>query len=81
MQSQLANQQAGLTAGQANQNAALSTQALARNSGLSAAQSNQNTRLSQNTTLLDALARADQLQQQAERITEVQGAALSRLVS
>jgi len=67
MQSQLANQQAGLTAGQANQNAALSTQALARNSGLSAAQSNQNTRLSQNTTLLDALARADQLQQQADQ--------------
>lgn len=67
MQSQLANQNAGLTAGQANQNAALSTQALARNSGLSAAQSNQNTRLSQNTSLLDALARADQLQQQADQ--------------
>ena len=65
MQSQLANQQAGLTAGQANQNAALQTQALARNSGLTAAQANQQTRLSQNTTLLDALAKADQLQQQA----------------
>jgi len=65
MQSQLANQNAGLTAGQANQNAALQTQALARQSGLTAAQANQNTRLSQNTTLLDALAKADQLQQQA----------------
>jgi hypothetical protein len=65
MQSQLANQNAGLTAGQANQNAALQTQALARNSGLTAAQANQNTRLSQNTTLLDALSKADQLQQQA----------------
>ncbi len=67
MQSQLANQAAGLTAGQANQNAALQTQALARNSGLTAAQANQQTRLSQNTTLLDALAKADQLQQQASQ--------------
>jgi hypothetical protein len=65
MQSQFANQNAGLTAGQANQNAALTTQALARNSGLTAAQANQQTRLSQNTTLLDAIAKADQLQQQA----------------
>lgn len=65
LQAQLANQNAGLTAGQANLGAALQTQNLARTSGLTAAQANQSTRLSQNTTLLDALARADQLQQQA----------------
>lgn len=65
LQAQLANQNAGLTGGQANLNAALQTQNLARTSGLQAAQANQATRLSQNTTLLDALARADQLQQQA----------------
>jgi hypothetical protein len=65
LQAQLANQNAGLTAGQANLGAALQTQNLSRNSGLTAAQSNQQTRLSQNTTILDALAKADQLQQQA----------------
>ncbi len=65
LQAQLANQAAGLQAGQSNQNAALQTQQLGRTTGLSAAQSNQATRAAQNQQLLDAFARADQLQQQA----------------
>jgi len=59
------NQGAGLTAGQANLQAALATQQLGRQTGLSAAQANQQTRLAQNQALLDAAARADQLAQQA----------------
>ncbi len=67
MQAQLANQSAGLRAGEANLGAALTTQNLGRTSGLTAAQANQGTRLSQNTTLLDSLAKADQLKQQADQ--------------
>lgn len=65
LNSQLANQQAGLTAGQANLGSSLATQQLGMQSGLSAAQANQQTRLAQNQALLQGSISADQLHQQA----------------